>query len=265
VPFAEVNDGTLFYTDEGNGVPAVLPIHGWACDSHDWSWQLDAFATHHRVIAADNRGHGRSAPTGDYSSRSFASDLACLVETLGAGPVVAVGHSIGGAIASALAVEYPSLVRALVVVDPGYGVFGARAAFIAKVLEGLRGSSPVQALEDTFNALEGPGTPAALRTWHRRRALGTAWDVVVETLARNYEGDEQFGQRAEAEAYLRGRRCPVLAIYSDPDRAAWEATTHLHSYSRHVAWEGTGHWPHQERADEFNTLVLEWVAQLPEG
>ena len=178
--------------------------------------------------------------------------------------MVAVGHSIGGAIASILAVEYPSLVRALVVVDPAYGVDGERAAFIARVLKGLRRPSHVQALEDAFNVLEGPGTPGPLRTWHRRRALGTTCDVVVETLASNYEGEGQFGQRAEAERYLRGRHCPVLAIHANPDRAAWEATTHRHPYSRHVAWEGTGHWLHQELPDEFNALVLDWVARLPE-
>jgi pimeloyl-ACP methyl ester carboxylesterase len=43
-----------------------------------------------------------------------------LLDQLGCRPVVAVGHSLGGAIVSALAVERADLVRAVVSVDPGY-------------------------------------------------------------------------------------------------------------------------------------------------
>jgi pimeloyl-ACP methyl ester carboxylesterase len=265
VPFAEVGDARLFYTDEGSGEPCLLLIHGWACDSHDWIWQFEAFTDAHRVVAADNRGHGRSSiPPDGYTPRVFAGDLAGLLEMLGTGPVVAIGHSVGGAIASALAVEHPNLVRAVVVVDPAYGVEGQRADFIATVLEGLRGPSGPDTAEAACEALDAATTPPALKAWHRRRALGTDWAVVVDTLAGTYEVPEQFGQRAQSELYLCGRRCPVLAIYADPNRAAWEGTTHLHRYSRRVAWQGSGHWLHQERPDEFNALVLDWVAGLPD-
>jgi pimeloyl-ACP methyl ester carboxylesterase len=89
--------------------------------------------------------------------------------------------------------------------------------------------------------------------------------VVIDTLAGTYEAEGQFGQRSDSERYLRRRRCPVLAIYANPDRAAWEATIQIHSYSRQVVFDGSGHWPHQERPDQFNTLVLEWIAGLPDG
>jgi pimeloyl-ACP methyl ester carboxylesterase len=76
VPFAEVGDARLFYTDEGNGDPSFLLVHGWTCDSHDWSWQFDAFAEAHRVVAPDNRGHGRSSITADgYTPHVFALDM----------------------------------------------------------------------------------------------------------------------------------------------------------------------------------------------
>src|SRR5690606_34760467 len=42
----------LFFTDTGNG-PDVMLIHGWTCDSHDWSWQLPVFESKYRVIAPD--------------------------------------------------------------------------------------------------------------------------------------------------------------------------------------------------------------------
>ena len=60
----------------------------------------------------DLRGHGHSAITASgYSQYDFARDCANLIRHVKGGPVVAVGHSLGAFIVSALAVEYPELVR----------------------------------------------------------------------------------------------------------------------------------------------------------
>src|SRR4051794_34702104 len=109
MPFAEGDDIRMFYTDEGSGSP-VLFVHGWTCDSLDWSWQLDAFMAGHRVIAVDLRSHGRTSlggTDGDHTAQRYASDLAVLLAQLDTGPVVAIGHSLGGVVVSALSVEHP--------------------------------------------------------------------------------------------------------------------------------------------------------------
>ena len=59
--FADMGDVQLFLTDEGTGGPPMLFVHGYTCDSHDWSWQLPHFVAKHRVIVVDLRGHGRSS------------------------------------------------------------------------------------------------------------------------------------------------------------------------------------------------------------
>src|SRR5438105_10159094 len=98
--FAHVGDVELFFTDDragDGGGPPILFVHGFSCDSHDWSWQLPHFGARHRVIAVDIRGHGRSsAPEKGYEPRQFAADLAGLLDQLDTGPVVAIGHSLGG-------------------------------------------------------------------------------------------------------------------------------------------------------------------------
>ncbi|MEU6993203.1 alpha/beta hydrolase [Streptomyces sp. NPDC046465] len=83
------------------GAPAVVLAHGWTCSTAFWAAQIRALATGHRVIAYDQRGHGRSAApsaTDGYSTQALADDLeAVLAATLGPGEkAVLVGHSMGG-------------------------------------------------------------------------------------------------------------------------------------------------------------------------
>ena len=73
---------------------------------------------HHRVVAFDARGHGRSerAPA-DVSRAAHIADAAYVVEHLGLAPCVVVGQSLGGVTAILLAAGRPELVGALVVAE----------------------------------------------------------------------------------------------------------------------------------------------------
>ncbi|MEU7292361.1 alpha/beta hydrolase [Streptomyces exfoliatus] len=80
--------------------PAVVLAHGWTCSTAFWAEQIRALAADHRVIAYDQRGHGKSpaAGPGGYSTTALADDLeAVLAATLGPGErAVLAGHSMGG-------------------------------------------------------------------------------------------------------------------------------------------------------------------------
>ncbi|RDG34775.1 alpha/beta fold hydrolase [Streptomyces corynorhini] len=87
------------YGEEGR--PAIVLAHGWTCSLRFWAAQLADLAVDHRVIAYDQRGHGRTpAPSGSagYSTETLADDLeAVLAATLGPGErAVVAGHSMGG-------------------------------------------------------------------------------------------------------------------------------------------------------------------------
>ena len=179
--FAEVGNVRLFFTDEGTGGPTILFIHGYSCDSHDWIWQLPHFEASHRVIAVDLRGHGRSGvPETGFDARDFSDDLAGLIEGLGCGPVVAVGHSLGGLIASVLAAEHPSLVRAVVSVDPGYLIPDEMAPIFEGVLVGLK-EDPVTTVQTMLGSSYTQASPAHLKSWHMRRIAGVPPHVLRET------------------------------------------------------------------------------------
>ena len=262
MPFAELGDVQLFYTDEGVGDPPILFVHGFSCDSHDWTWQLPHFVTKHRVLAVDIRGHGRSSVASDgYDPIQFAADLAALLDQIGVPPVVAVGHSLGGVIVSALAVEHPDRVLAVVSVDPGYLVPDEAAELLAGIVD-LTARDPVQGFDTMLAPTYGPGSSPALSMWHRRRIAGMSPDVLGKTLGSLMRVPDGMAFTSVAEPYLRRRSCPVLAIYADPGRAAVEAALFEDPRSKVVSWEGAGHWLHQERPAEFNAIVESWLDTL---
>ncbi|MFE5816509.1 alpha/beta fold hydrolase [Streptomyces sp. NPDC056479] len=83
--------------DDGQA-PAVVLAHGWTCSTAFWAAQIRELAVDHRVIAYDQRGHGRSPAGSACSTDSLADDLeAVLKATLAPGEkAVIVGHSMGG-------------------------------------------------------------------------------------------------------------------------------------------------------------------------
>ncbi|MFD5415248.1 alpha/beta fold hydrolase [Streptomyces nojiriensis] len=80
--------------------PAVVLAHGWTCSTAFWAAQTRALAATHRVIAYDQRGHGRSPAVraAGHSTTALADDLVAVLEaTLAPGQrAVVAGHSMGG-------------------------------------------------------------------------------------------------------------------------------------------------------------------------
>lgn len=78
--------------------PAVVLAHGWCCSTAFWAAQIRALAADHRVIAYDQRGHGRSPANPAYGTEPLADDLEAVLEaTLAPGErAVIAGHSMGG-------------------------------------------------------------------------------------------------------------------------------------------------------------------------
>ena len=90
--------------------PKLVLVHGWMCRIEFWRYPIDELARDFRVIAYDQRGHGRSAEAGDYSFDSFADDLGALLEAVAAEDerVVVAGHSMGAMTIAAWAGRRPA-------------------------------------------------------------------------------------------------------------------------------------------------------------
>jgi pimeloyl-ACP methyl ester carboxylesterase len=134
------------------GAPAVVLVHGWTCSTAFWAAQIRDLAAGHRVIAYDQRGHGRTPASPACSVDALADDLeAVLTATLAPGErAVIAGHSMGGMTVMAAA---------------GRPAFREHAA---AVLLCSTGSSRLVA-ESTVLPLR----PGRVRTWLTGRVLGS--------------------------------------------------------------------------------------------
>jgi 3-oxoadipate enol-lactonase len=144
--------GTTFVreVDGPPGAPTVLLLHGWTVTA-----DLNFYATYaplgrrFRVVAADHRGHGRGLRADTpFTLEDAADDAAAVVRELGLGPVVAVGYSMGGAVAQLLWHRHPELVDGLVLCATA-GVFNESREEALRFL-GLNGlAGLVRAAPDT--------------------------------------------------------------------------------------------------------------------
>ena len=104
--------------DAGEGLPAVVFLHGLSGSSRWWYRNVPAFAESRRVLVPDVIGFGRTVCPGPLPSmRGLARILADWIEEIGCHRVDLVGHSMGGHIAVHLAARFPERVRRLVLVD----------------------------------------------------------------------------------------------------------------------------------------------------
>ena len=106
------------YAAYGDGLPAIVFVHGWSCDRRYWHGQVGHFAARFTVVTVDLAGHGESG-TGrrSWTMPAFGEDVAAVVTGLDLPEVVLVGHSMGGDVVVEAARRLRPRVRGLVWVD----------------------------------------------------------------------------------------------------------------------------------------------------
>ncbi|MEY7974895.1 alpha/beta fold hydrolase [Streptomyces pilosus] len=147
-------DGTRLHVEVHGPerAPAVVLAHGWTCSTAFWAAQIRELSADHRVIAYDQRGHGRTPASPACTTDTLADDLeAVLTTTLVPGErAVIAGHSMGGMTVMAAA---------------------GRPAFAAHTAAVLLCSTGSSRLVDESTVL--PIPPGRVRTWLTRHVLGS--------------------------------------------------------------------------------------------
>jgi pimeloyl-ACP methyl ester carboxylesterase len=118
--FLEIDGQRIHYTDQGQG-RAVLFIHGLGGQTRNFPPALIAgLADTFRVVVFDRPGSGHSSRPLTYPAgvRRQAATIAELIRRLGMERPLVVGHSLGGAVALALALDHPEVVGGLALIAP---------------------------------------------------------------------------------------------------------------------------------------------------
>jgi 3-oxoadipate enol-lactonase len=118
MPTARVNGVELYYEFHGpQDGSLVILNNGVFMNTASWAFQLPALSRHHRVLAYDMRGQGRSGhPDGDYTLEGHAEDLVALMDALGLDKAHMVGTSYGGELNLVLGIRHPGRCRSLAII-----------------------------------------------------------------------------------------------------------------------------------------------------
>lgn len=165
---------TGIWGPEDPAAPTILAVHGVTASHKAWPYLAEALPGV-RIIAPDLRGRGRSnglpAP---YGMPSHAEDLAAVLAALTTGPVVVVGHSMGGFVAVVLANMFPERVRSLVLVDGGLPLQVPDGLSDEEIVAAVLGPA-AERLKATF-----PSREVYRSFWRQHPAFSHDWGPLVE-------------------------------------------------------------------------------------
>jgi pimeloyl-ACP methyl ester carboxylesterase len=252
-----------------DGEPVVF-FPGWGCPVWDFRSTIPAVASAgYRAIAVDLRGHGLSDMPVDpdrYTTDAMIEHAIAVLDALHLTRVVLIGHSMGGALATHLALRTPERVRALGLFSP-IGCGTARAPEIGRRL------SPEWSIPMLRALLRRSAVAAGLRILYQRNAQVTDRNIdeywapsqfdgfvpAMRALLHNFRWTcftSQEMARIEIPGLLvRGGRDPIISRTRDavPLAPGW----------RELVIEDAGHLPHDEAPDLVNRAVVELLGRVP--
>lgn len=280
----------------GAGRPVVL-CHGFPDLAYTWRHQVPALvAAGYHVIAPNQRGYGDSArPTevAAYDIEHLTGDLVALLDHYGYDDATFIGHDWGAMVVWSLAQLHPERVDKLVALSLPYlprgevpwlafleAVLGSDYYFVhfdrqPGVAAAVFDEDPARFLRNLYRRNEPllPPRPGMMliETAHTDTPLGdpllTEDDLAVYTSAFTRSGftgginwyrnlDRAWHQLADVDPIVHQ---PALMIYGDRDTVA--RTENLSAFVPRVDEISldSGHWIHQERAEETTRAILEWL------
>jgi epoxide hydrolase 4 len=260
---------------EGQG-PLVVLLHGFPETSRAWRKQIPALAERFRVVAPDMRGYGASdKPKGiaAYRTSVVADDIVSLIRAFDAERAHVVGHDWGGGVAWTLAMEHPKAVDRLVVLNCPH------PAVMQKALRSnwgqIRKSWYIFAFqlpwlpEWGFTRDGSKAVKDALRRSAKRPDTFSGADLDEYARAFSAPGAATAAinyYRAAARSRVPREKiaAPTMLIWGEDDFALGIELTHgmddlFASPPRVEYLPETSHWVMEERPDEVNRLLLDFL------
>jgi pimeloyl-ACP methyl ester carboxylesterase len=238
--FCSVDDVHIYYAVFGDGDPVIL-LHGGLGNGDHWANQVPALVAHHRVIAIDSRGQGRSTRSRAAATYDvMASDVLAVMDQLDIAHASLVGWSDGGEIALKIAVAHPERVDKLFVFGSNYDAAGSKHS---------------SSHEPTFSAYA-----AKCRTDYQKLSpTPRAFDALVEWLKPVWKNPMGF-----TKDQLRAIKAPTVVGDGDHDeiivRDQIEEMVQLIPHAKLVILPDTSHFAMWQDPEAFNKALVEFLA-----
>jgi 3-oxoadipate enol-lactonase len=205
--------GEMLLRDTGGDGPPVLLLHGWmfSADLNWWRTYGPLAEAGYRVLAVDHRGHGRGLRSPEpFTLKDCADDAAALLAHERIRPVLAVGYSMGGPIASLLARDHPSAVAGLVLGATALDWSEPRMKAFWRTMAALRLALGLAPESLWRRGLRAGGFPlSAITTWTAAElSRGSSVDIA--------EAGRELG-RYDSTAWIAGLDAPAAVIVTTKD------------------------------------------------
>jgi pyruvate dehydrogenase E2 component (dihydrolipoamide acetyltransferase) len=261
---ADVGGRKISYAGAGEDGDVILLVHGYGGDRNSWLFLQEPLAAKYRVYALDLPGHGTSAKdVGDGTLDVLADAVTGVLDALGAGRAHLVGHSMGGAVALAVAGRDPGRIASLTLIAPsGFGT-----EINVGYLRGFAGAQTRRELKPVVGQLFADESLVTrqlvddLLAYKRLDGVDQALHTLLGTLL---DGDAQRADSAAALAAVLaapGGAIPVTVVWGRADRIIPAAQAEsVSGAARHVI-DGAGHMPQMERPADVQAAIEETIAQ----
>jgi len=257
------NGVKIRYVVKGEGEPIVL-THGFTMDAlAEWGTRgiIDPLAEHYRVIAIDNRGHGKSGKPHEPEKygMEMVKDIVRLLDHLGLDKAHVGGYSMGGFITIKLITTYPDRVQSAIIGGAGWRKdFGGQESLWLKLAESLEQGKGVGPMIE-FMIPEGRPKPTQEQIDALNALIAARNDTLA--LAAVIRGMREL---QVTEEQLRANKVPALAIIGEIDtlKPGVDEMSAVMANLEVVVVEGADH-PGAIASPKFRESMLEFLARHP--
>ena len=247
----------------GQGTPLVL-LHGWGLNSGVWLPLIEHLTSHVQVITVDLPGFGKNSDVlPEQYDLSSISEM--VVETVGE-PAIYLGWSLGGLVASQIALQFPDSCRGLVTVasSPAFKATdnwpGIKPEYLTAFYRQL--GKDIGKTLDNFLKIQAMGSP------HIRKEIKLLHQLVMEyPLPAEQALHAGLGllETVDLKHQLSNVKCPFYRMYGKLDSLVPKATKllvdELAPNSGSIMFEQASHAPFISHQQEFLAELLTWLKQ----